>query len=74
MEIDMKVILKMDLRAAKEFFIGKTVKNMKETSNKIKLMGNFWASKVSFVKILNKKESLIKHWSIFLSRKQSRQL
>lgn len=41
MEIDMKVILKMDLRAAKEFFIGKTVKNMKETSSKIKLMGNF---------------------------------
>jgi hypothetical protein len=41
MEIDMKVILKMDLRAAKELFIGKTVKDMKETSSKIKLMGNF---------------------------------
>lgn len=41
MEIDMKVILKMDLRVAKGFFIGKTVKNMKETSSKIKLMGNF---------------------------------
>ena len=42
----MKVILKMDLKVAKGFFIGKTVKNMKETSSKIKLMGNFTSGNI----------------------------